>query len=123
MTSCSPAKDSQLSDPTRMSLALCLVLGCIFNVACASTLPAYPGPRRPAQTVARLHASDVEIEEVDGYRGGVTTADFEIAPGTHSALVRIMARRKNLEISSGALRVCFVAEAGRRPAKNRPLSG
>jgi TonB family protein len=62
--------------------------------------------------VARLHARDIEIEEVDGYRGGLTTADFEIAPGTHSALVRIVARRETMEFSSEALRVCFVAEAG-----------
>jgi TonB family protein len=62
--------------------------------------------------VARLHARDIEIEEVDGYRGGLTTGDFEIAPGTHSALVRIEARREHAEVSSGSLRVCFVAEAG-----------
>jgi TonB family protein len=62
--------------------------------------------------VARLHAPDLEIEEVDGYRAGLTTADFEIAPGAHSALVRMIARRNNMQFSSEALRVCFVAEAG-----------
>jgi TonB family protein len=88
------------------------VLGCVFDFACASALPAYPGPRRPAQTVALLHARDIDIEEVDGYRGGVTTSDFEIAPGTHSALVRIVARREHSAFASGSLRVCFVSEAG-----------
>jgi len=112
MTSHPSAKGSQLVDPARASLALCLALGCLFEVACASTLPAYPGPRRPAETVAHLHARDIEIEEVDGYRGGLTTGDFEIVSGTHSALVRIQARREHAEVSSGSLRVCFVAEAG-----------
>ena len=112
MTSYSPTKGIQLAGAARTSLPICFLLGCIFNFACASTMPAYPGPRRPAQTVARLHAPDVDIEEVDGYRGGWNTSDFEIAPGTHSALVRIVARRRNAEFSSEALRVCFIAEAG-----------
>jgi TonB family protein len=81
-------------------------------VACASTLPAYPGPRRPPETVARLHARDLDIEEVDGYRGGATTPDFEVTPGTHSALVHVVARRDHAAFSSESLRVCFVAEAG-----------
>ncbi len=62
--------------------------------------------------MARLHARDVDIEEVDGYRGGWTASDFEIAPGTHSALVRIVGRREHVAVSSGVLRVCFVSEAG-----------
>jgi TonB family protein len=96
----------------RARLALCLALGSAFSATCASTLPAYPGPRRPAQSVARLHAKDIDIEEVDGYRGGMTTGDFEIAPGIHSALVRIVARRDRAEFGSEPSRVCFVAEAG-----------
>jgi len=109
---CPSAKDEQPAHLARTHLAVGIALSCAFNLACASTLAAYPGPRRPPQEVARLHAPDIEIEEVDDYRAGLTTADFEIAPGTHSALVRIVARRNNGQFSSEALRVCFVADAG-----------
>jgi len=112
MNSSTPACSSRTVGAARAILAICLVLGCVFHFACASTMPAYAGPRRPAQTVARLHAPDIEIEEVDGFRRGWNTSDFEIAPGPHSALVRIEARRGNAQISSDALRVCFIAEAG-----------
>jgi hypothetical protein len=94
-------------------LTLCIAIGCAFSSACASTLAAYPGPRRDATTVARLHAPDMELEEVDGYRAGMATVDFELTPGSHSALVRIVAKRDHVQFSStGSLRVCFVAEAG-----------
>jgi len=76
-------------------------------------MAAYPGPRRPATAVASLHAPDMEIEEVDGYQAGLATADFELAPGAHSVLVRVAARRDNRRVlADGSLRVCFAAEAG-----------
>jgi TonB family protein len=108
------AENKQLAHViNRAHLALSIALGCAFNSACASTLAAYPGPRRPAAEVARLHAPDMEIEEIDGYQAGLATGEFEVVPGTHSVLVRIVARRKNLRFGSDeSLRVCFSSEAG-----------
>jgi TonB family protein len=94
-------------------LGLLLALAGALEGACASSVVAYPGPRKPAQAVARLHAPDFEIEEVDGYRSTWDAADFEIAPGMHIAQVRVNARRPRGEITSdGSLRVCFLAQAG-----------
>jgi TonB family protein len=90
-----------------------LALVAALEGACASSVIAYPGPRRPAQDVARLHARDFEIEEVDGYRSGWTSQDFELAPGTHMVLLRLSARRDRGGFwSEDSRRVCFVAEAG-----------
>ena len=55
----------------------------------------------------------MDIEEVDGYRGGWATDGFEVVPGTHAVGVRLLARRDHLQVESvTALRVCFAAEAG-----------
>ena len=63
--------------------------------------------------MARVHAPDMDIEEVDGYRGGWATDGFEVVPGTHAVGVRLLARRDHLQVESvTALRVCFAAEAG-----------
>jgi TonB family protein len=97
----------------RTCWGLLIVLVGALEAACASSVVAYPGPRKPAQAVARLHARDFEIEEVDGYRSTWTSPDFEITPGIHMAQVRMSARRSRGEVSSdGSLRVCFIAQAG-----------
>jgi TonB family protein len=90
----------------------CVVLA-VMPAGCSATMAAYPGPRRPAAEVAHLRAPDMDIVAVDGYQAGISTSEFDVAPGTHVVVAHIDGRRRNVRVSSEEpMRLCFAAEAG-----------
>jgi hypothetical protein len=77
--------------------------------ACATAT--YPGPRRPSSQVASIGTTDLQIEEIDGrdVRGGGPT--FEVLPGNHPMVVRLLMSARDSGFSAYRVTLPFCVSA------------
>jgi hypothetical protein len=91
--------------PVRFRSPVALLALVLLGGACATVT--YSGPRRPSSQVAIVGTRDVQIEEIDGrnVRGGGPT--FEILPGKHLMVVRLLMSARDSGFSAYRTTVPF----------------
>ena len=94
---------------------------------CAA-VPAYPGPRRPADEVAIIETSELIINRIDRLhiRDGAGHK-FEVLPGNHVLLVSLDATKNKIlwseHYTSGLVDICVKAKPKRRYVVRPKIDG